>query len=66
MLKLFIAPLLALLASLPACAGEIEIEKLGVSISVSDIWSTLAPETLDKINQAASKAAVTPTQCMPA
>lgn len=58
MLKRLIASLLAVLASLPVCAGEIEIEKLGVSISLSDTWSTLAPEILDKINQAASKAAV--------
>jgi hypothetical protein len=58
MFKRLIATALALLASLPAAAGEIELEKLGVSISACDDWFTLAPEHLDKINQAASKAAV--------
>lgn len=53
-----IATALALLASLPAVAGEIELKKLGVSISACDDWFTLAPEHLAKINQAASKAAV--------
>jgi hypothetical protein len=58
MFKRLIATALALLASLPAAAGEIELEKLGVSISACDDWFTLAREHLDKINQAASKAAV--------
>ncbi len=58
MSKGLIALALALLASLPAVAGELELEKLGASISACDDWFTLAPEHLAKLNQAASKAAV--------
>lgn len=58
MFKGLIATALALLASLPAFAGEIEVEKLGVSISACDDWFTWAPEHLAKINQAFLQPAV--------
>jgi hypothetical protein len=58
MSKALIATALAILASLPAVADEIALEKLGASISACDDWFTLAPEHLAKLNQSASKAAV--------